>query len=397
MELEAPRKIELWTTFFLGRSEMSELKVLHIGGNRYPSLASDYATKGIWKSLSSGFKEYHVIARALDRKFSVSNDGRVTLHLLPSFISSMFEFIFTSWAVIIYVKRIRPDRLVVQCPVIGGMAAAFCSLVFRIPLLVELHGAHYFAPKVTGTRGFVEFLFYRLMSPFAFRRAAKIRSLSPHMTEALIEVYGEELRSKVVEIPTRVDLKMFSSHKSAYEVSSPLKIITIGSYIPVKNLSRLIEDLHRTNRDFVLTLVGDGLLAEQYRRLAKQLNLESKVVLTGRLTHEQISHLLVEQDVYIHYSLTEGMARAILEAMAVGLPVIATNVGFIKGVLEDRENCILLKDGTTLDSALSLVLNDKGLRERIGRGGRRMVNDKYDADRVFSSYRKTIAELSLLD
>ena len=382
---------------FLERSNMSELKVLHIGGNRYPSLAFDYATKGIWMSLSSEFKEYHVIARALDKKFSVSSEGRVTLHLLPSFVSSMFEFIFTSWAVVRYVQRIRPDRLVVQCPVIGGTAAAFCSLLFRIPLLVELHGAHYFAPKVKGARGFVEFLFYRLMSPFAFRRATRIRSLSPHMTEALIEVYGEKLRSKVVEIPTRVDLKMFSSHKAAYEVCSPLRIISIGSYIQVKNLSRLIEDLHRTKRDFVLTLVGDGPLAEQYRNLAKQLNLEDKIVLTGRLTHEQISQLLIEQDVYIHYSLTEGMARAILEAMAVGLPVIATDVGFIKGVLEDRQNCILLKNGMTLDSALSLVLNDNDLRERIGRAGRRMIYDKYEADQVFSSYRKAIAELSLLD
>lgn len=374
---------------------MNSLRVVHVGGNRYRPLSYDHATKNIWRTLSSGFDEYHVIARSLDGQASESREGRVFLHLLPSAMNSMLEFFFTSWLVVWYVFKLRPNRLVVQCPVLGGMAAAFCSAIFKIPLLVELHGAHYFHPKVKGFRGFIEYFFYRTLSPFAFRQASKIRSLSPHMTETLVDVYGSGLKEKVVEIPTRVDLKVFSSVKDSYAIRGLVKIVSVGSYISVKNLSALLEDLSKSGIDFNLTLVGDGPLATQYQSLAEELGVSQRLTLTGRLSQSELSALLVEQDIYVHYSLTEGLARAILEAMALGLPVVATDVGFIKGVLDDHNNCIVLREpwSKSLSIALTELSGSESLRARLGREARRLICDRYEASAVFASYRKTIVAL----
>jgi glycosyltransferase involved in cell wall biosynthesis len=366
--------------------------LLHISANRYPPFPAMHHTRRIWEELARGFGEYHVLARGESNKYVHSIDGNIHLHLLPAFGRRGWVFFFLSWALPWFVIRYRPTHLLAQCPVFGGLAAAFSAILFRVPLFVELHGTHYFKPLRSGLLSACSFRFYRLFSSFTFRSAARIRTLSDHMSDVLIAVYGERFRHKVVVIPTRVDLSIFKNVKVDYSVGEKLRIITVGSYISVKNHCGLIQDIHRLKLSCSLTIAGSGPLADEYRCLAERLGTASLLTLTGNLDQKELSALLAAHDIYVHYSLSEALSRAILEAMACGLPVVATNVGYIHGVLQNGKNALVLEKpyADNLAVAIRDLSLSEDMRRGLGREARKTIEERFEWNQVFERYRQAI-------
>ncbi|MBZ0159116.1 MAG: glycosyltransferase family 4 protein [bacterium] len=369
--------------------------MFHISGNQYPPFPAMHHTRRIWDELLKGFDEYHVIARGEGNRYIHSVARSMHLHLLPAFGERMWPFFFLGWILPWFVLRYKPTHLLVQCPILGGLAAAFCSKVFRIPLLVELHGAHYFAPARPGWKGVIEHVIYRKLSSITFSAATRIRSLSQDMSEYILQIYGESAAKKVMVIPNRVDLNVFRCYKDSYSTDKLLRIITVGSFSETKNHCQLIKDLDRTGVSFHLTIVGAGSLKEKYIAIANQLCIRDRLEIIENLDHQSLAPLLPKHDVYIHYALSEGVPRAILEAMAVGLPVVATHVGFIKGVLVNGENAIVIDkpyaDGLT--QAIRLLAESECLRKRLGVAARHTIKDRFEWNRVFELYRSAIKSM----
>lgn len=374
---------------------MKRTCLFHVTGNCYPPFPVVHHTYRIWKELASGFDEYHVIARGERNVYIHCTDGNIHLHLLPRLISRMWVFFFLSWLLPLFVWRYRPTQLLVQCPVMGGVAAAVCSVIFKIPMMVELHGSHYFYRQWKGRFGVLFFYVYKTLTKITFAVANKIRCLSEHMRNSVLECYGASSYAKVVVIPNRVDLKLFRDVKKNYKINDPIKIVTVGSYIPIKNHISLIEALCLSDLDFVLTLIGDGPLGDKYRSVARQLHSEHKIVLTGRLPQKEIAALLIEQDIYIHYAHSEGVSRAILEAMAVALPIITAPVGFIGDVLTNGQDAIVLDNANDkcLNKAIKFYLASEATREMMGRVARSTIENRYEWEFVFNLYRRSIQSL----
>jgi glycosyltransferase involved in cell wall biosynthesis len=366
--------------------------LLHISGNQYQPLPADHHTRRIWDELAKGFDEYHVLARAEGMRASHSVEGNIHLHLLPSFGRRMWVFFFLSLVLPYFVIRYKPTHLLAQCPVLGGLAASVCATVFRLPLFVELHGAHYFEPTRKGWVGNLEFGIYRSLSWLAFAAADRIRSLSQDMSDRLYAVYGIGLQRKVCTIPTRVDLSVFDKSKADYSTGEVLRVISVGSFYPRKNHRNLIRDLALIGIPFRLVLVGSGPLVDDYRQLSDELGLSEHVAVAGQVGHHELVNLLAESDVYIHYALSEGLPRAILEAMAAGLPVVATRVGFIRGVLEDGENALVLDPPwpAHLANAIDRIYTSESLRRKLGENARRTIEERFESNLVFERYRKAI-------
>jgi glycosyltransferase involved in cell wall biosynthesis len=212
------------------------------------------------------------------------------------------------------------------------------------------------------------------------------------MTGHLCRVYGESLRAKVVVIPTRVDMSVFRKAKKVYERGAVLRIISVGSFIALKNHIALIRDLRATGVAFRLTLVGTGPLQNEYDRVIEELGCRDDVVFAGTVTHEILASLLREHDLYVHYSRSEGLSRAILEAMAVGLPVVATRVGFIGGVLNDAQNCLVIDPpwSSSLAEALKRLASSEPLRRQLGENARNTIEARFESNAVFDVYRKAV-------
>ena len=368
---------------------MTKTVIMHLSANCYPPLPANHHTKNIWQQLSVGVDEYHVVARSLDNKYSYSQQGNIYLHLLPKIGNSAFYFMLTSWIILLLIPKYKVTHIIAQSPVVGGFTAAVLSFFYKFRLFIEIHGVMYFSGIQKGNW---HFRFYRLVSSFSFKRAQCIRVLSTSMLDDIERVYGLDNRKKSVVVSVRVDKKVFSVFKASYKLSSQrqLKLVTVGAFNSVKNHLQLIENLSKFNFPVSLVIIGNhGPLKEKCIALAKSLNVE--LLIKENISQNEISHLLIDQDIYIHYSIAEGTPRAILEAMMVGLPVISTDVGYVKDIIQSESTGLLLSDFThqALNSAL-IRLQDEALRQRFGLAARHYVLENYEAEVDFKKYRNAI-------
>lgn len=369
---------------------MSRRVVLHISGNSYPPLPADHHTLEIWRELSRTADEYHVIARAQPgHGASHTQLGNIHLHLLPSVWRSQAEFLFTSWVLPYFMIRCRPTLLLAQSPVLGGLAASACSLIWRVPLMVELHGEHYFRGRAARR---LRSMLFRELARIAIARARRVRALSQEMLESIRDTFGARAAAKTVIVPTRVDLSVFGPAKADYATHDVLRLIAVGSFTGPKNHLALIEALRDADPHASLTLVGEGPLRGQYERAIEQLGLQGRVHLHPWLSQRDLASVLREHDVYVHYSSTEALSRSILEAMALGLPTVATAVGFVRGILRHGENALLLEQpwAQSLARALGELRASMQLRQRLGAAAHATIVEGFEWRAVFERYRAAL-------
>lgn len=155
-----------------------------------------------------------------------------------------------------------------------------------------------------------------------------------------------------------------------------------GQHFAIEALARLIAEYPRTR----LYLLGDHVL-EEYRpykaeldRLISRLGLQDHVRFTGwRRDALEIASLM---DLVIHPSLAEGFGRAVLEAMALGKPVIASAVGGLREAIQDGRNGYLVAPGDveSIVQRWRVLLSNQEVRENLGREARRTVLENYLID-----------------
>ena len=376
---------------------MNRLRVFHLSGNVFPPLPAAHHTVRIWEELAKDADEYHIVASAGRLRYSHTQVGRIHLHLLPTLGRSSWAYSFSSWLTLFLALRHRPNRVVSQCPVHGGVAGAVFCTISRVPLFTEIHGSHYFFPVRPGLLGKLESAVYRLLSLPVLAASSTIRSLSSEMTRHLAKTYGKSIARKAVEIPNRVDLGEFSPAKSDYTIAGGPRIVAVGSYTPIKGHLQLMKDLFACHRDATLMLIGQGPLKDTYLEVARELGVLDRVRLTSARTPREVADLLAQADIYVHYSRAEGVSRALLEAMAMGLPVVCTPAGFLGGLLTHDRDVLILGNPGAEDLALALnrLTSSADLRARLGRAARATIERRFEWNEAFAAYREAIANCGL--
>ena len=179
------------------------------------------------------------------------------------------------------------------------------------------------------------------------------------------------------------DLTEKSSSDLKKELGIPINhpvICTISHMEEHKGLKYLLEAaslLLQSKNDVSFLLVGEGVLKKELKILCADLKIEKNVIFAGE--QSDISEILSLSDIFVLPSLREGLPLTILEAMACGKPVIATNVGGIPEIVKDGENGILVypKDPETLYMAMNELLGDREKREKMGRIGKRVCDESF--------------------
>jgi glycosyltransferase involved in cell wall biosynthesis len=188
---------------------------------------------------------------------------------------------------------------------------------------------------------------------------------------------------------------LFSPVKDDYRLQGDIRLVTVGSYVPVKNHLALIHAIRRL-QGVRLTVVGAGPLRAYYESVIADYGLRDRVTLYPWVAQRELAEVLGSHDAYVHYSVTEALPRAVLEAMAMGLPVIATNVGFVSALLHNQVNALLLDPpwDEHLAAAIARLVTSESLRRSLGRVGAETVRKDYEWNAVFDRYRAAIVATS---
>jgi glycosyltransferase involved in cell wall biosynthesis len=163
---------------------------------------------------------------------------------------------------------------------------------------------------------------------------------------------------------------------SACSSSSILRLIYVGFLRHEKGLEYLIKALpateHAVGKKVVLDIVGNGEIEDELKEMVISFGLQGSVNFCGYIPMgDRLSRLYRQADIFVLPSVSEGTPRVLLEAMANGLPVIATRVGGIPFTVEDGLNGLLIepKDCEAIVGAVNGIAGDQALRAKIVAGG----------------------------
>lgn len=157
-----------------------------------------------------------------------------------------------------------------------------------------------------------------------------------------------------------------------------VRIVFIGRLAPPKDPLLLLRTLPKNTH---LTIIGDGPDKRQLVTEMQQLRLEERITLTGALSREATLRQLENTDLFVLPTRYEGLPYTILEAMAHGVPVIASDVGGVKEAVGDDAGIVMPpNDATALREALERLIDDPELRKRMGEAGRRKTQTEFSLE-----------------
>lgn len=236
--------------------------------------------------------------------------------------------------------------------------AAIAAKFARMKVVV--HTVHNTAQKEMGVcdRRFNRFLYHRWgVTPVA---------LSKEIRTTILEEYGLK-EENVPVIFNGIDLRG-NLPKNSYKIRDKLRVIHVGRFQEQKNHRCILEaaNILKNHRvKFEIRLFGEGGLIEEIKRYAQELNVEDCVFFMG--TSENVPMEMRDSDVFILPSLWEGMPMTIIEAMSVGLPIIASDVGGVAEMIKNENNGLLIHASPEeLAKAVSRLYDDERLRLRLG-------------------------------
>ncbi len=183
-----------------------------------------------------------------------------------------------------------------------------------------------------------------------------------------------------------IDLTRYFNHLNL--IRTEISIGSVGRLVEQKGFIYLIEaakivlDL---KKNVYFYIVGDGQEFHKVEKLINESSLADKIKLLGY--HDNIPDLLSEWDIYVQPSLFEGLCLTVVEAIASGLPVVATNVGGIPESVIDGYNGFLVppKDPKALAEKIITLIDNPDLRVEMGKRSRKIAEEKYSISKMVNN------------
>jgi len=364
---------------YLKESRTKRLKILHIAG-WYPSKKNPVAGIFVREHVkaSSLYNDVVVLyGEGVDREirgfYQIEDDMeegirtlRVYYKKFPKFpIFKKISYFFYLWAIFrafakLLKEGFKPD--IIHAHVyFAGVPAILLGMRYKIPVIITEHFTGFPRGLVKG--------FKRLMAKFAFERAAVVCPVSEDLGKHIKRL---GIRARFEVIPNVVDTSLFSPPAACEGKDEGKKrLLTVALLDPKKGIPYLLEalaQLRKKRDDFVLDIVGDGPNRAEYEELTRKLGLQDIVRFHGLKTKQEVAEFMRKADVFVLPSEWENLPCVIIEAMASGLPIVATNVGGIPEIVNNEAGILVPpKDAQALAQALSDVLEnlDQYQGERI--------------------------------
>jgi len=230
-----------------------------------------------------------------------------------------------------------------------------------------------------------------------------IHKLLPHKIITTGETIREQLiernhvsPEKIVSIPTGVDFKLFDPKKSKKKIRRELSLTENTPLVGMVSVLRSWKG-HNFFIDATATvlkkfsnvrflIVGDGPQKENLTKIIQEKGLSETIFMLGH--REDIPEIMASFNILVHPSFAnEGVPQSIVQAMAMGVPVIASDIKSLSEVVTDGKTGLLSprKDSGKLAKRIILLLKNKELMRKMGNNGRKFVVEKFSMERMISS------------
>ena len=284
------------------------------------------------------------------------------------------------------VRRVRPEFAVAFFGIPCGPLGLLLKWGFRVPYLVSLRGG-----DVPGFQPYDLAWQHRLCAPalrLIWNQAAGVIANSEGLRD-LAAQFAPHLSIPV--IPNGVDGAFFqpaSTPPALPGSGSPVRLLFVGRLVRQKGLDLLFKALARLGRAFHLQLVGDGDQRGFLEAAAAQFPAGSRVEFLGWQDRATIAALYREAHLFVFPSRDEGMPNVVLEAMASGLPVLATSIPGSRELVRDGVNgrVVPAEDADALGAALEDLLASPERLVTMGKASRSVVEREYTWRRVAAGY-----------
>ena len=241
---------------------------------------------------------------------------------------------------------------------------------------------------------------FRTLTRFGIDMSDGVTAVSEFLRRRTVEVFGTERRIDV--IPNFVDTTRFapgrdaSSHREKLVPKGEKVLVHISNFRQSKRAPDVVRAFAAIRREVpaVLLMVGDGPDRTRSREVAVELKVERHVRFLGQV--DDVEDVLSSADLFLLASVNESFGLAALEAMSMGVPVIATNAEGLPELIRDGETGYLVPVGDVVRMARRAVevLSSPGRHASLSQASRRLVLEKYDAKSVIPMYEAFYARVT---
>ena len=308
----------------------------------------------------------------------MANKPWLQLLAIPYIISGFFKCIKIC-------RKFRPDIIHAHWPFPHAYIALGAAKLFKIPLVLNFHGAELLLiRKKKWVRPLLKFAIGQAQAVFANSSftAGKIKAL--RNVDVEWSPYGTTL-----EFGNRNSEFGMEPHP----INNKFRILFVGRHIERKGICYLIEAAKYLPRDqFEIRIVGVGDLTDELKKLASESATpnSAEIIFTGKLSPEALANEYKTANVFTLPAIvdskgdTEGLGVVLIEAMELGLPIVASNVGGIPDVVIDGETGILVpeKDPEALANAYKRLAAEPGLIKQLLAGSQKRINECFTWDGI---------------
>jgi glycosyltransferase involved in cell wall biosynthesis len=245
----------------------------------------------------------------------------------------ILEYFFAPASIRKTIRKEKPDMVIAERTTSYGFLAAISG---SKTIAIAQQGRTDLWPEESKLYPFKKFI-----QKYAFKKAHLIHAWGPVMAIHM-KASGVDM-DKVLVLPKGIDLSIFTS---SINNSNKIEAIVTRSLMPEYRHDSILKAfaiLHQKEIDFSLTIVGDGTRLQFLKDLAKELQIENKVIFTGRIPNSELPKLLQQSNIYISMPITEGVSASLFEAMACNCYPIVSEIPGNQSWIAHRENGQLIE------------------------------------------------------
>jgi glycosyltransferase involved in cell wall biosynthesis len=379
------------------RESPSRLRVLFVGGTRY--------TQPLNPTHARKFAELACLADLCVLAFSTTGWLRhfaehAEFFLLPLWPVAFLRHLELTVAALSMGLTMaltgRIDVIVAQSPY-EGLSAALVRLISRllgrrVALVTEVHGDWEESPLLYRTVPFSGLYrkFLMGLSRWVLRHSDVVRAISSFTEEKVRRIVSEK---PVIVFPTYTDIELFLEKPSDLINLEEAMVLFVGALVYLKGVHRLLEamaEVRRKQPQACLVIIGQGDYQDELEHRAESLGLTEAVEFIPPMSQAALRDYMRRCRLLVLPSLSEGLGRVLIEAMACGRPVVGTRMGGIPDLIQDGVNGYLIPpdEVAPLADRITYLLAHPGEAAEMGARGRAFVTETFSTDEYVAGYRQ---------